>query len=140
MITINQPKMVHNFQFEQGCLLVTEVTDFNGNVCQKLYIQAIDAYRYQRELSIEFMRVHGRSDEASYHWQIHAYKHPGIREISQPEPMVAKGMINRLVDLATKYPDLLFNKGTADRARHEGFVHFHDVLLNGVKPNVSMIP
>jgi hypothetical protein len=134
----NERRMIHNIQFEQGCMLVTDTTDYNGTVCPKLYIQVIDAYGYQRELSLAYMRVPGRGDEG-YRWEIYSYKHPGIRNISELNTLTATAMIVRLVELATKYPSLLFNEGTPRQARHNGFVRFHDLLLRGIIPLVEMI-
>lgn len=128
------------FQFEQATVMLTVSVDFKGRARPKLYIQAIDAYRYQRELSIEYRHRPGNSDDM--YWECHAYRHPGVRHITEPSKAVAEKLIARILELCEKYPSLLFNSSDdagPGRARHEGFVHFHDILLAGADPSVKLL-
>lgn len=126
-----------NIQLNHACVLYSEERDFNGRTLPKLYIQTIDAYRYQRELTIELRREPGSS--SVYFWECHAYKHPGQRNVQTVTKQVAESLIERILHLARNYPTLLFNENSETRARHEGFVHFHDRLLAGFTATVKML-
>lgn len=77
----------------------------------RLYIQAIDAYGHQMELSL------------SAGGFLHAYIHPGQRAIHQLLPAQAEAWVGRLSELATRYPDLLANEQTTAQGRNAGLVH-----------------
>lgn len=124
-----------------------------------LEIQVIDAYGYQRELSIVRKQHYSmRSEQMSEPrlrsdgivWVVSAYKHP-FRPAVQTvvTPAVALRLIDRIWDLATEYPILIFNstnefhggkaRDIATGPRAAGFVHFHDRLLAGETPSVKLL-
>lgn len=101
----------------------------------EFFIQAIDSYRYQRELTIK-----PKLNAQNTLWEVHAYRHPGVRHICEITCEQAHLIIARLLEISTKYPVLLWNEETQEgRARHEGFVHFHDLLLQGNTPVLAML-
>ena len=128
--------MKKHFEFKHGTVTYTVEKDANGQDRPKLYIQIIDDYRYQRELSVQLR--HEPGDMKSLFWEIHAYKHAGIRQISRPTEKNAKAFIARILELAEKYPSLLFNE-RGERPSFEGFVHMHDHLLDGYVVNNDFI-
>lgn len=112
-----------------------------------LHVQLIDAYAYQREFEVGQAREPGDALDKLY-WRVAAYKHPFKPGISQRvSRAVAKRIIDRMIELYTLYPSLIFNEtGYTEhqpphlRVRHEGFVHFHDLLLAGAEPSVKLLP
>lgn len=140
--TLPTERTVFQFEKAHACVIFTCDKDFNGTPRPKLYIQAIDQYRYQRELSIEYR--HEPGDSSKLFWECHAYRHPGRRHITQLSPAVAKRLIARILHLSAEYPSLLFNAqdnaaDVHDRPRSEGFVHFHETLLDGAEPSVKLL-
>ena len=126
------------FQFEHATVIYTcEDSAATGRKMPKLYIQAIDRYRYQREWSIAFRHTPG--DSSKLFWESHAYRHPGRRNIVELTDGVAKRLIARILHLCENYPTLLFNGDNGDRARHESFVHLSEALLDGAAPSVSLL-
>jgi hypothetical protein len=118
---------VENLQFPEAhaCLLVTLEAGRS-----KLYIQAIDAYARQRELSLRF--------DGCEKWEMHVYMHPGLRRKIEVTPHVARSFMQIVVDRAKNYPTLLFNATTFEKdrqppivrmAQSQGFVRLHDQLL-----------
>lgn len=126
------------YQFEHATVIYkAELSVATGKVMPSLYVQAIDAYRYQRELSVSLRWRPG--DSKSLFWNMHAYQHALRRNEMELTPARAIGFIRRFIELCELFPSLLFNKTgehTTDtaRPRHEGFVHLHDQLLNGSIP------
>lgn len=130
--------MTIQLESAHACVILTLDKDCNGQERIKLYIQAIDAYCYQRELSIQYRHEPGNLDKMF--WECHAYRHPGIRCIKTLAPAIAKRLIGRILYLAKNYPSLLFNDaGSGGRAVSEGFVHFHDMLLAGYEPTCKLL-
>jgi hypothetical protein len=124
-------------QVEQGTIIMKTDADANGVIRPSLYIQVIDAYRYQRELTIGLR--HSDGDMKKLHWESHAYTHPNFRHVMTLTPINAQKVITRILDLANNSRILLFNDAHPLQARHEGFVHFHNLLLAGYTPSVSML-
>lgn len=149
-----------------------------------LEIQVIDAYGYQRELSIvrkqhyswpsEQVGTMTTQREGEYQsgvpfepitgvpimstrlksdgivWVISAYKHPFRPAVETVvTPTVALRLIDRIWQLATEYPILIFNstneinggrtRDTITGPRAAGFVRFHDRLLEGETPSVRLL-
>lgn len=76
----------------------------------KLYVQAIDAYGFQRELSVQRLHVYNPdTGKTSYVWEMHVYAHPGRRNRYEVSEAQAKGFISAFLSLCERYPDLLFN-------------------------------
>jgi hypothetical protein len=104
----------------------------------KLYIQVIDQYRYQREFVLEYRHRSGNSHNC--YWSCVAYRHPGRRTEFELSSGVAKRLQQRLEHIIREYPSLLFNdSGNNGRARHEGFVHFTECLLDGAQPSCKLL-
>ena len=87
----------------------------------KLFVQVLDAYGYQRELTIS--HVGGA-------FELHAYRHPGRRFQSQIPEKLATKLISRFLDLAQRFPSLLWNHA-GNMPRNSGFVHLHERMLDG---------
>ena len=87
----------------------------------KIFIQVLDAYGYQRELSISHV---GGS------FELHACRHPGRRFQSQIPEKLATKLIVRFLDLAQRFPSLLWNHA-GNMPRNSGFVHLHERMLDG---------
>ena len=116
-------------------LQLTHELDCKGIPRTKLYIQAIDAYSYQRELIIQLK--HRPSSIDDLYWEIHTYRHPGRRNIQEISESAAVNMIMRIIELANNYPSLLFNaKGIC--AQNDGFVHLTETLLDGTTASVKL--
>lgn len=105
------------FAGASACLLVRD----SGQV----FIQTIDSYGFQRELLISPV-------EEGY--SIHVYQHPARREIIEVTRKVGGGFISRLLDIAEKYPNLLFNKDDMGTPKSVGFVHLCESLFRGEDP------
>jgi hypothetical protein len=110
--------LIESFECDGACVQISTRTD--GTL--RMYIQLVDAYRYQRELIIE--------QDAKGKWTTHAYQHPGIRNIEWVSARAANNLIERIRELCRNHISLLFNAATPERPRHEGFVQFHHALLN----------
>jgi hypothetical protein len=128
---------VIQFEKAHATLVYTETKDFTGRARPKLYIQAMDAYRYQRELSIQLR--HRPGDSNDLYWEVHTYQHPGQHEVREVSKDVATRLINRIIELGETYPALLFNEANERQPRSEGFVHFHNALLWGAEPSVKLL-
>lgn len=114
-----------SLQFENAhsCVLFT-VSDSFAGIKQgeakkpfrvaKLYVQSIDAYGFQRELSVQrthknvFNSTNGQY-EVIYYWESHVYCHPGRRDAQEVSESQAKHFIAEFLRLARDYPSLLFN-------------------------------
>lgn len=108
----------------------------------KLYVQSIDAYGYQRELSVQRThRYNVSTGETVYYWESHVYCHPGRRNVQEISESQAKHFIAEFLRLAREYPTLLFNAAfwraneeqTAANVmpRNSGFVHLCEMLHRG---------
>ena len=116
-----------SFEKAHASVIYTETPDCNGLARPKLFIQAIDAYAYQRELLVQYRHCAG--DMKQMYWECHAYVHPGLRHITEPSEKVALAFIERFLEQCEKYPTLLFNDEThGTRPRSVGFVHLHNQL------------
>ena len=135
MSTENDTCKVHEFQ--QGTVIVTNKhSAASGRMMRKISVQILDAYRYQREWTLEFRREPGGK---RCYWESHAYKHPGQRHIVELSKQVAERLWDRFLEMVENHPSLLFNDADERRARHEGFVHFHDTLLCGATPSYKLL-
>ncbi len=135
-LTANDTFKVHNF--EQGTVIVeNKYSVATGKMMPKISVQILDAYRYQREWTLKFRYEPGNTKRC--YWESHAYKHPGQRHIEELSPAVAKRLWDRFIGMVEEYPTLLFNDADERRARHEGFVHFHDALLCGTTPSCTLL-
>lgn len=107
----------------------------------KLYVQLIDDYGYQRELTVEYVQ---NSDPLKTLWRYHAYRHPGRRNISLASPEVAIHFIRKFFGQTKRYPSLLFNEqrivdGKCERPTGAGFVHLNEQLLDGASLSVNLL-
>lgn len=132
-IVLPDKRTVH--QFEHASVVYTaELSAATGKVMPKLYVQAIDQYSFQRELSVG--RIHEPGDSKKILWESHIYQHPGRRFVQNVSESVAKRFTDRFLELCETYPALLFNK-TGDhskdvaRPRHEGFVRLAEMMHRG---------
>jgi hypothetical protein len=128
------------FQFEQATVIYSaEHAPATGMVMPKLEVQVIDQYGYQRELSVGFHHRAGNSK--AHYWEMHAYRHPGRRNIQELSKAVAERFINRFLEVSEKYPIFLFNN--ADNAKGEprsrGFVQLSEQLLDGETCSVELL-
>jgi hypothetical protein len=132
------------FQFEKAhaCAIFTKEKDAKNVERPKLYIQCIDAYGRQLELSIQYRHEPGEFDKM--HWELHAYRHPGVREICTLPKKLAEEFISRILDLCARFPSLLFNDPghglDKSSPNCSGFVRLHTGLLDGYKPSLEMLP
>ena len=133
-----------NYQFEasHACVLFTVDKDANTVERPKLYIQCLDAYGRQLELSIQYR--HEPGDMKKLFWELHAYRHPGIREICKLTAKMGEDMIKRIIDLCERFPGLLFNESAFRNGTYypncHGFVLMHTQLLDGHKPSLDLLP
>jgi hypothetical protein len=137
---------VTQYQFENAGLVVKRGPD--GKPFE-LSIQASDQYGYQREFSVKVERKYDPATSVStWHWMVRPYQHPFHRLDTIQETTKGKALrfIERLVDLAEKYPSLMFNNAAFTehtpphfRPRHEGFVRWHTLLLNGAEFSVKLL-
>jgi hypothetical protein len=137
---MKQEPITYQFEKEHACVQFTKEKDVKGRARPKLYIQAIDAYSRQLELSIQYTHTPGDIDALG--WELHAYRHPGVREKCVLTKAVAEKLISRILHLCEKYPALLFNESGygVGYARNHGFVMFHTQLLDGRIPSVRILP
>lgn len=121
----------------RACL---QYTREDGTNIPKLYIQVIDAYANQLELIISWITPVPLTSRRTFNdtggWRVHSYKHPGKRCIKDVSEKVAYALIGRIIDIAQKYPNILFNEGDICSS---GFVRFHDNLLHGAEPSVNLL-
>lgn len=114
-----------------------------------LSIQVSDQYGYQREFNVKIERKYDPATSVStWHWKVHPYLHPFHRldTIQETTEGKARRFIERLVELAEQYPSLVFNQAAFTehtpphfRPRHEGFVKWHTLLLNGAEFTVKLL-
>lgn len=143
MKTIPSANVTLQFPDAHACALFT-VSDSFAGIKQgeakkpfrvaKLYVQAIDAYGFQRELIVQrTYRFNPSTGETVYFWQSHVYMHPGRREIQEISEAQAKHFISEFLRLARDYPTLLFNANATlpnghFRPTSEGFVRLCERL------------
>lgn len=127
------------FQFENATVVYTnDMSAATGKRMPRLYVQAIDAYGFQREWTLQYR--HEPGDSSDCYWESHAYHHPGRRDIQRMAPKAAARVVAHFLDICQDYPTLMFNASQDRvRARHEGFVKFHEVMLRGFEPSVKMM-
>ena len=100
-----------------------------------LYVQSIDIYGFQRELTV-------RPSLDAGEYEVHSYIHPGIRSRQFVSRYVALHFIERFRELITKHPDLYFNATKTEPvflARNDGFVRLHTRLISGERFSVNLI-
>lgn len=90
----------------------------------RLFVQSFDSYSYQRELILS-RKGNG--------WELHAYQHPGRREIRQMSDKDGGNLVASLLFGFRNYPANYFNPHTAERARNAGFVRFQEAIFLGVE-------
>lgn len=139
-----------NYEFPNthSCVLFSRKKDVNGVERPRLYVQCMDAYSRQLELSIEYKHRAGSME--NLFWEVHAYRHPGVRQRTEVSEKVATELIEHFLELCDSYTTLLFNNykirfeprrdvHVVDRPLNEGFVHFHTQLLDGAKPSKALL-
>lgn len=89
-----------------------------------LYVQCIDAYGFQRELSVHLFPNSGKAD-------VTVYQHPGRRDVQTLPHGIGRQFVVRFADAVTKYPGSLFNAGTLETPRCRGFVGLCERLHRG---------
>jgi hypothetical protein len=137
------------FQFNHATVIYTAEHSYaTSRVMPSLAIQISDEYRYQRELSVKLKHQYipafteGNNTKkgiTKIFWESHAYRHPGKRHVQVVTKTVAERFIERFLERVEKYPTLLFNDTTDRMARHEGFVHLHEKLLDGCDLTVKLL-
>lgn len=126
------------YEFAHATVQYTENHSLaTGKVMPRLYVQVIDAYSYQRELTVEYR--HEPGDSKNLYWEYHIYRHPGRRRVEKVSQKVATAFIERFLHLCEDYPVLLFNEGTIDRPRSDGFVRLAERLHDGEKLSAGML-
>lgn len=144
--TNNAERLVYQFEAAHSCAIYT-VTDSHAGAtaeenrppvkCPKLYVQSIDAYGFQRELSVgKIHRYDPATGKTRFFWECHAYQHPGRREISEVSEYVATRFIAEFLKFCRSYPSLLF---TETQPINRGFVALSERLLRGEKLSASML-
>ncbi len=109
-----------------------------GKKMPRLYVQAHDAYGYQREWTLEFRYESG--DSKKLYWESHVYMHPGRREIVQVGKSQAETCILKFLHLCENYPSLLFPADDHPKLlRCDGFVRFAEYLHRGGLPSATML-
>lgn len=98
--------------------------------------QVIDAYAFQRELSIIKQRPGApisTTPGVMNGYDVHVYQHPGRREQQVVSKGVAKRMISRFRELLDQHPSLLWNPPMwgVGYAMHNGFVVAHERMFRG---------
>lgn len=126
-------------QLPHATVIFTNDLSFaTGKKMPRLYVQAHDAYRYQREWTLEFRYQPG--DSKKLFWESHVYMHPGRREIVEVGASRAETCILKFLHLCESYPALLFpEKDHPNLSRCEGFVHFCEQLHRGAIPSATML-
>lgn len=123
------PPTNQEFQSCHACVLFDNKKDANGRDFIKLYVQCTDAYSRQLELSVQLRYAEGDDNERYY--EVHAYRHPGVRKISGIKDALGELFIERFMHLSSNYSTLLFNPQSDTRGRNYGFVQLHTDLLDG---------
>lgn len=126
-------------EFEQATVRYTieRPPTVKGRALPKLYVQCIDAYRYQREWTLALRWEPG--DTSQLFWESRAYRHPGVRRIVMVHANVAERLITEFLNLCERTPSLLFNAADDRHVRSEGFVHFHTDLLDGAPVSIKTL-
>jgi hypothetical protein len=96
-----------------------------------LYIQAIDAYAYQRELII--LTKYGV--RGAIYFDIKAGQHPYWRIHTEIEN--GEEALNKILDVCKTHPHRLFNPA-GDFGKNKGFVHLHTSILFNKSINLSL--
>lgn len=96
-----------------------------------LYVQSIDAYGFQREMTVAPI-VDG--------FTVHVYQHPGRREIVKMTRAKGGKFLSRFLHLAEKYPTLLFpaDGECPQLSRNHGFVVFSERVFRGDCPLAAL--
>jgi hypothetical protein len=129
--TTEAPK---TFEFPHACVIFGRVKNAEGKSLPSVFIQCVDEYAYQRELSVKPVRTYDRVPREvrnGLEYEVHPYLHPGIRRVHRVSKAVATAFLIRLQEQLEKYPTLLFTvKEGRELPLHRGFVHLHHRLLN----------
>lgn len=131
------------YQLPHASVVYTcELSAATGRVMPRLYVQAIDQYRFQREFIVQFR--HEPGDSKDLYWEYHVYQHPGRRRVDKVSEYVARRFIIRFLELCRDHPALLFNNEgdhatNPHRPRHEGFVHMAEWLHRGTDLSVKLL-
>lgn len=94
-----------------------------------VYVQALDAYGFQRELSL--VRDLDIRTEHFGHYLLKAYMHPGRRDETYLSATQAAAFVARIDVICREYPQTLFGKG---EARNGGFVRLCEMIHRGRWP------
>lgn len=124
-------------QVESGTVILKVTNHLFGADTYELFVQILDAYRYQREWILT-SRAPVFVGSAPI-WNSHAYMHPDFRNVQEITNRSAEKILTHFLDITTRHPALLFNVGNQNLARNEGFVHFHNLLLAGYKISAKLI-
>jgi hypothetical protein len=116
-----------NFEFGGDTHATLQVKE-DGEV----FIQCLDAYGYQREMSIRPVE--------NKMFRVHVYVHPGRREIKQVGNHAGKNFIDKLLRTCTDNPQLLFNPSIAHASfsyspRNYGFILMQERIFQGMPLN-----
>lgn len=106
-----------------ACVLV-------NHPCGKLYVQALDAYGFQRELSVV---------EIPEGFRVSVYMHPGRRESEQVSIKTGERFMARFLEITQSYRGLLFNPTEANRPKNAGFVSLCERLHRGEAVSAKLL-
>ncbi len=95
-----------------------------------MFIQSIDAYGFQREVVVRF-------DKDKNEYSFHSYMHPYIRHIKFISRKEGEEILQAIVNLLEKTPNVWFDPAVTPRAK--GFVMFHTRLLSGAIPSKKIL-
>lgn len=95
----------------------------------RLYVQAFDAYAFQRELILQLRHRPGYSSKTFY--ELHVYQHPDRRLLVEVSRQRFEGFVQKFLKQVQESPDLLFNTGTLSRPLNCGFVMLCERLHRG---------
>ena len=134
-------RIIHQFQ-HASVIYTEEHSAATDKVMPKLEVMCIDAYRYQRELTVQYR--HEPGDSKNLYWEFHVYRHPGRRALGKVPEKVAKKFISRFLEFCEKCPALLFNKTgehttNVARPNSEGFVHLCERIHDSETISVDML-
>ncbi len=91
-----------------------------------LYVQCLDAYGFQRELTVR------QSVSNPEEYVIQVYVHPVRRHTVTVSLRDWSAFYANFSDMVGRYPDSLFNAPNPHRARCAGFVSMQEMIFRGI--------
>ena len=127
---------------EASASVIYNVFEHDGKPMPKLYVQVIDQYGFQRELTVQRLREHETNE---CYWEYHVYMHPGRHWFQKCTDLMAKRFVARFLEWCEKHPELLFNppeviiETKRFKPRCEGFVRLAEQLHLKVMLNSKLL-